>query len=196
MNSASPIRDPEHIKLLKDFYRYKHPNFRNYVMIVIGLNTALRISDILPLTWDDVYDVNLGIYRKHICLREKKTGKKQVILINAHILAALKEYEQILSEQSTPIYPEKYIISHTNRNEPISRIQAHRILQLATDESKIPHKISCHSLRKTFGYHAWKKGTPPALLMKIYNLSSFEITKRYLGIDQDDKDDLFENILL
>ena len=88
MNSASPIRDPEHIKLLKDFYRYKHPNFRNYVMIVIGLNTALRISDILPLTWDDVYDVNLGIYRKHICLREKKTGKKQVILINAHSRAA------------------------------------------------------------------------------------------------------------
>ena len=42
-------------------------------------------------------------------------------------------------------------------------------------------------MRKTFGYYAWKYGTPPAVLMDIYNHSSYEITKRYLGIKQDDK---------
>ena len=56
--------------------------------------------------------------------------------------------------------------------------------------------ISCHSLRKTFGYHAWKQGTPPALLMNIYNHSSYQITKRYLGIEQSDKDAVFEKIRL
>ena len=50
--------------------------------------------------------------------------------------------------------------------------------------------------RSTFGYHAWKQGTPPALLMNIYNHSSYQITKRYLGIEQDDRDDVFKNISL
>ena len=53
------------------------------------------------------------------------------------------------------------------------------------------HGTVINSLRKTFGYHAWKKGVPPALIMSIYNHSSIEITKRYLSIDQDDKDQVF-----
>lgn len=35
-----------------------------------------------------------------------------------------------------------------------------------------------------------------AVLMEIYNHSSFEITKRYLGIEQDDKDSVFLEINL
>lgn len=49
-------------------------------------------------------------------------------------------------------------------------------------------------MRKTFGYHAWKQGIPPALLMDIYNHSSYRITKRYLGIEQDERDDIFLTI--
>ena len=56
--------------------------------------------------------------------------------------------------------------------------------------------VSCHSLRKTFGYHAWRQGVPPVLLMNIYNHSSFQVTKRYLGIEQDDRDRIFKNIEL
>ena len=66
----------------------------------------------------------------------------------------------------------------------------------AAEAVGIEDVIRCHSLRKTFGYHAWKMGTPPALLMEIYNHSSFQITKHYLGIEQDDKDAVFRNIQL
>ena len=51
-------------------------------------------------------------------------------------------------------------------------------------------------MRKTFGYHAWKKGIPPAVIMDIYNHSSIEITKAYLSINQDDRDDVYKKILL
>ena len=46
------------------------------------------------------------------------------------------------------------------------------------------------------GYHAWKQGVPPAMLMMIYNHSSYQITKRYLGIIQEEKDDVFYHVQL
>ena len=75
-----------------------------------------------------------------------------------------------------------------------SRTQAYRIVKKAAAATLDETHISCHSLRKTFGYHAWKKGTSPVLLMDVYNHSSFVITKRYLGIEQDDRDSLFEKM--
>lgn len=81
--------------------------------------------------------------------------------------------------------------SRIGDNQPIGRICAFRIIKKAVNDLNLEGVISCHSLRKTFGYHAWKKGVPPALIMSIYNHSSLEITKRYLSIDQDDKDEVF-----
>lgn len=78
----------------------------------------------------------------------------------------------------------------------ISRIQAYRIIHDASNELGFETKISCHSLRKTFGYQAWKQGAEPALIMNIYNHSSYQITKRYLCIDQDDRDSLYQKINL
>ena len=57
-------------------------------------------------------------------------------------------------------------------------------------------QISCHSLRKTFGYQAYNAGVNPTMLMMIFNHSSFAVTKRYLGIEQEDKDQVFLNINL
>ena len=82
------------------------------------------------------------------------------------------------------------------KRQPLSRYQAYRIVRKAAEAVGIEDVIRCHSLRKTFGYHAWKMGTPPALLMEIYNHSSFQITKHYLGIEQDDKDAVFRDIQL
>ena len=79
---------------------------------------------------------------------------------------------------------------------PLSRYQAYRIVKQAAVYAGMPEHISCHSLRKTFGYHAWKQGVPPAMLMMIYNHSSYQITKRYLGIIQEEKDDVFYHVQL
>lgn len=73
---------------------------------------------------------------------------------------------------------------------------AFRIIKKAADQCGLREHISCHSLRKTFGYYAWKQGIPPALLMSIYNHSSYEITKRYLCIDQQEKDKVYMEIQL
>jgi len=73
--------------------------------------------------------------------------------------------------------------SQKGHKKAIGRAQAYRIIRTAAVASGLDNHISCHSLRNSFGYHAWKQGTLPALLMDIYNHSSYQITKKYLSIE-------------
>lgn len=196
MNTAQPIRSREELEKIKVYYRCQVPSPRNELLIVIGLNTALRISDLLSLQWKDVYDFERKSFREHICLTEKKTGKFSAIYMNSTIQNELKTYQRWLKKNGEIIFPEKYLFCHQNENVPISRVQAFRIIKKAADYNQIEGVISCHSLRKTFGYHAWKQGISPVLLMNIYNHSSFQVTQRYLGIEQDDRDEVFQKIHL
>ena len=57
MAKTQPIKEMEHINALKEYF-YERGEIRNYALIVIGLNTSLRISDILTLRWKNVYNFN------------------------------------------------------------------------------------------------------------------------------------------
>lgn len=153
MSTTQPIRDKEALNAFKNYYQTAQPNMRNYTIIIVGLNTALRINDILHLTYDMVYH-NKKV-RKYIVVKKQKTGKE---------------------------------------NRPLSRFQAYRMICAAAEAIGITEHISCHSLRKTFGYRAWKQGKDPVVIMLIFNHSSFSVTKRYLCIEQDDKDAVFRDI--
>jgi len=195
MSTTEPIRDRKSLKKFKDYYRTQKPDPRNYALVVLGLNTALRISDILNLTYDMVY--HKGVVRTHIVVKERKTGKSNHILLNQEIRKALKSYHSYLISSSSHRVGNIYLFpSPRNKDRHLSRYQAYRIIQAITQAVPIEGHISCHSLRKTFGYHAWKQGADPVVIMLIYNHSSFSITKRYLCIEQDDKDDIYRKILL
>lgn len=193
MNTTQPIRATEDLSDFKHYYKEIHPCKRNYALIILGLNTALRISDILSLKNENVFDFQNRKWKTHIEITEHKTGKMNCIYLNKEVIATLKEYvaeEACFSKQHFLFCSKKF------KERPLSRCQAYRIIKHAAEYVGLSSHISCHSLRKTFGYHAWKQGIPPALLMSIYNHSSYQITKRYLCIEQDDKDAVFENIKL
>ncbi len=187
MSTTQPIRNKEELKHFIEYYKAECPNPRNYAMIMMGLHTALRISDVLTLTWNMVYDFEKKNFRRHLDIFEKKTGKESIVALSSHVTCALED----LFAKNEPA-PEDYLFTRTtSRKTPLSRSQAFRIIKKAAGASVCCPNISCHSLRKTFGYHAWKQGTPPALLMDIYNHSSYHVTKKYLGIDQDERDSIF-----
>jgi len=80
--------------------------------------------------------------------------------------------------------------SRKGENMPITRQQAYRILNNATEmiglveknEKGVPMsgKIGTHTLRKTFGYHAYQNESSLELLMDIFNHSSKSQTLRYI----------------
>ena len=189
---TQPIKDIQQINELKNYFLEKGET-RNYTLVVMGLNTSLRISDMLSLKWKDVYNFRINAYRQHIELIEQKTGQNTIIALNESVIEALEVFKGNIEQ----IVPDLYIFkSRVGENRPISRNRAFHIIKEASEELGIESNIACHSLRKTFGYQAWKQGVPPALLMSIYNHSSYEITKRYLGISQDERDSVFREVRL
>ncbi|MBR0101275.1 MAG: tyrosine-type recombinase/integrase [Treponema sp.] len=184
MGTTQPIRDKEMIDRIKGYLLKK--NHRDYLLFIICINTALRISDILKLKWNDVYDFNAETVKKHIIVHEKKTKKKNIVASNTSVVKAIESYLK-----STEIKNNDYVfISRKGNNSPISRYRAYTIFRDAANKLGI-EKFSCHSLRKTFGYHAWKQNVSSVLLLEIYNHSSFSVTKKYLGIMQEDKDAVY-----
>lgn len=192
MSTTQPIRDRKVLQDFKNYYLYEEYNPRNYALIVIGLNTALRISDILHIKWEMVFSSKPLCFKSHIIVKEEKTGKENRIFLNPEVERVLTYYYEFSDKKLTG-----YILQGKNgSSSPLSRCQAYRIIKRAAERVGLEDIIRCHSLRKTFGYHAWKQGTPPALLMSIFNHSSYQITKRYLCIEQDDKDEVFSKIQL
>ena len=114
--------------------------------------------------------------------------------MNKNVVDALERYKRLLQREDEILY-KQYIFEGYNGKQ-LSRVQAWRIIRKAAEECNLSGVISPHSLRKTFGYQAWQHGIQPVMLMEIYNHSSFAITKRYLGIQQDDRDEVFRNICL
>jgi len=187
MNTTEPIRDLEQVHELASFY-IKKGQLRNHVLILLGLYTALRVSDILRLVWDDVFDFNVGAVRASINIVEKKTGKSKSIALNDDVVSALTMLAAVSARRGAPL------ILNPRTGEAISRNHAYRVTRAAGEALGFGFRISCHSLRKTFGYHAWRVGVDPVLLVSIFNHSSLDITMRYLGITQDEKDAVYLGI--
>jgi integrase len=182
MSTTQPIRDENQARELADYYLQRGA-LRNYVLIIMGIHTALRISDLLRLKWDDVYDFEHNCVRDKIIVTESKTGKTRIILLNRRVVHALTLYGYAAKRGG--------FLFKSRKGGAIGRVQAYRIIRAAAEALNFSSRVSCHSLRKTFGYLAWKLGISPVVIMEIYNHSSFAVTRRYLGITQDDENEAY-----
>lgn len=169
MNFVQPIRDPEVIRAIKQYLREK--NERDYMMFILGINSGLRISDILPLRVSDAK-------RPYFSMREKKTGKQKRLDMTPALRRELKAYVEDKNDH------EFLFKSREGINKPIGRSMAYKILRDAAAFVNID-EIGTHTLRKTFGYHFYKMTKDVALLQKIFNHTSPSVTLRYIGIEQD-----------
>lgn len=180
MKFVQPIRDRDKIEGMKR--ELLKTGFRNYLLFTTGINTGLRVSDILNLRVGDVKN------KTHISIVEKKTRKSKRFFINQNLKMDLDRYSYGLND-SEFLFPSK------KGNGPITRIQAYRILTDAAKKIGL-EEIGTHTMRKTFGYFHYSQFKDIAILQDIFNHSAPSITLRYIGITDDMKDKTIQNFYL
>lgn len=182
MEFVQPIRDLKQIETIKTLLKAR--NLRDYCLFVLGINSGLRISDLLKLQVADV--IEKGKIKDRIRLREKKTNKFKDFPLSDKTKSAIKEYLKTRNYQEN----EPLFISRVNKGF-LSRMQAYKIINDVAKSVGIKEKIGTHTLRKTFGYHAYNNGYDITLIQKLFNHSSPSVTLRYIGITQDEMDDVY-----
>lgn len=181
MNEVGAIKDKKQIEKMKKSFT----NDRDLLLFTLGINTGLRISDLLGLRVKDVSSPNIKI-------REIKTGKQRELTLNDTAVKAIRAYLN-----STDLKGDDFIFqSRKGVNQPITRVQAWQILNDAAKRAKLDINIGTHTLRKTFGYWAYKQGIDITLLQRVFNHSAPSITLRYIGITQDDIKNVYINLNL
>jgi site-specific recombinase XerD len=186
MEYVQPFRDKKVLETMKKILRSS--NLRDYNLFILGINSGLRISDLLILKVSDVCD-DKGKIKDRIAIREKKTNKLKDFPLGETSKKALKEYVVNLK-------PEEALFASRKGRGPITRQQAYRILNDAARSIGIKEQIDTHSLRKTFGYHAFQAGVDITRIQKLLNHSSPSVTLAYIGITQDDLDNVYLNLNL
>lgn len=180
--TVEPIRDKATINQMYHYLSQKDSRYG--LLFKFGLNTGLRISDILPVQLKNVCTEE-GKFREYFILYEKKTGKEKKIKLNNALRKAIADYakEKSLSMESYLFWSKKGV--------HLGRVQAYRILKEAAAAFGIEN-FGTHSLRKTWGYWTYKASQHNiGLIMDTFNHSSQSITLRYIGISQDQKDELY-----
>lgn len=191
MEFVQPLRSLTSIERMKKVLRQR--NIRDYTLFILGIYTGLRISDLLKLKVDDV-SYRQGtklVIREQLSLRERKTGKAKIIILNKEARSALRSYlGKRMPPGSCPVFVSRKP-GEENQPKPIGRWQAHHILNRAAREAGIRDRIGTHTLRKTFGYHNYRKGVDLTMLQKILNHSSPAVTLAYIGFTQDEINDVY-----
>jgi integrase len=186
---VQPIRDKKQIEAIKKILMGS--NLRDYTLFVLGINSGLRISDLLRLSVGDCLDER-GRLRDRITLRENKTGKTKDFPLGKNATKALNDYLHITSlPTSSPLFP-----SRKGKNIAIGRVQAYKILNDAASAVGIRERIGTHTLRKTFAYHAYKAGYDLSMIQKLLNHSAPSVTLRYIGITRDEMDSVYLSLNL
>ena len=90
MGTTQPIREEDQVKEFTNYYKNICPSARNQALIIFSLNTALRISDLLSLKWEDIYDFETEQIVRHLYITEHKTKKQSIIVLNTRIQEAQK----------------------------------------------------------------------------------------------------------
>lgn len=144
---------------------------RDVFIFLLGINTGLRVNDIVRLKVGDVKD------QKIFHIREGKTNKRREINIGM----IQKELAPFIEGKQS----DAYLFQSQKGINAISTTQVYRILNDAADFLG-RNDIGTHTMRKTFGYHHYKQFKDVAILQEIFNHAAPSITMRYIGIRQDE----------
>lgn len=178
---VQPLKTKQEVNgLIEALGMTKEFGLRNQLLFKLGITTGLRCGDLVSLTVEQVKG------KSNFKIREGKTKKERTVTLS-HVMADIADYIETLPVGTVYLFPSRKGDSH------ISTTQAYRIITKAGD--MIGRKdIGTHTMRKTFGYTYYQATKDVATLMEIFNHSSQEITLRYIGSTDEDRENSIKSI--
>ena len=181
MNNVKPIKDPEKLREIREGLAALTDwhGERMFLLFEVGINTGLRISDIIRLR------------KKHVCGEwietvEKKTKKTTRIPLNTTIRQIIQDRCRNM-EPDDLLFPSRMEVGDVRIQRPMTSRTAYNDIQTIAKMFNLGNRIGCHTMRKTFGYWHYKKNKDLEILRQWFNHTSQTVTRRYIGIDEDER---------
>ncbi|MGG0278123.1 tyrosine-type recombinase/integrase [Bacillus rhizoplanae] len=195
---VQPIKNKRDIKKLTTYL--KATNVRNYAIVVVGMNVLLRAGDLLSLRWNDVLE-DENTFKRRIWITEEKTEKTREVRFNDACIEALILLKESIKNFNTDEYIFSSRKANKNGEKKLDVKALHRIIKDTCRELNIRGNYGTHTLRKTGAYHIYTDNiasnpTIISYLQKILNHSSQSTTLRYIGIEAEEIDNIFDNLNL
>lgn len=190
---VEPIKNVKDIKKIKQYLLGK-TNKRDYMLFVVGINVGLRCGDLLQLKINDVLNDD-GTFKDKIVVDEEKTDKTRYFKLNN----SAKESIQIYLDSLKSYDMNDYLFRSRKGNEALRVDSTHKLIKNTLRDLGIKGNFGTHTLRKTWAYHTYMNNSSNprilATLQKALNHSSQDVTLRYIGIEQEEIMDLYDNNL-
>jgi integrase len=170
--TVEPIR---RIKDIKSISKLLEGSPRDHLLYLIGINNGIRTGDLLKLRVKDVRHLKAGDY---ITIKEGKTKKDNILVVNKTVYKALKNYLDKVQPNDSD-----YLFASRKRKNPLQTKSVNRLIKSWTKAINLKGNYGAHTLRKTWGYiQRTKHGVGFEIICKRFNHSSPSLTMRYLGI--------------
>lgn len=191
--TVDPIKSKADIERIKALFLYRK-QYRNYLMFNIGINSFLRIGDLVRLKFKDVYDFKNRFILDELSFTDGKTKQRFRVIINYKMKEALVLFIQNMDKSD--LTPNSLIFNNGREgNQAISEKTGWQIVKKACDELGIKGNFGSHTMRKTKARHYYDdaKDKSKALieLMIALKHSSSQVTLRYIGIEKEEIDKVY-----
>jgi integrase len=171
MEVVEAIKDLKQINSMKR--HLKKQSERDYLLFLLGINTGLTITELLDIRISDLLEEK-GI-RDFYTIKKDALRDERKVYLNQKVKKEILHYIQV-----SHLEPESYLFQSKKSKNHLSRQQAYRIIHQAAEA------LGTNSMRKTFGYHAYKRGVAISLLQKHFNHSTKQETYKFLGINKEE----------
>ena len=183
---VEPIRYLADIKRIKNLL-VQRP--RDLALFTLGINSPLRVSDLLGLTFDQVVGLTPG---DSLVVHEKRTRRRLKIGFNRVCCEAVANLATSLRDSA---HPPPFLFA-SRRGEVLLPSSVHRLVKSWCKAIGLEGNYGANSLRKTWGYHQFATfGTDLSRLSTYFNHSARRQTLDYLCLVPEDFKSIFDHEL-
>jgi len=180
---VQPIRE---IKDIENIKKLLSGNTRDGLLFCFGINNGLRMGDLLKIKVKNVKYLKVG---ETLSIKEEKTGKSNILMINKSCHKILKQYlDETKPDENDFLFKSRKGNSHLTVGSVNSMVKSW------CKSINLKGNYGTHTMRKTFGYiQRTRFGVGWEILCKRFNHSSPSITMRYLGIEDKEVNNILMN---